>query len=398
MIGGFFKKGTILFITGNAADDNGATEYVYNMNDNTIASTDIDIQSRKDFPMALITNSNGIYVVSCMKSSSIISIRSITGWKETSIDTFSINTNTYPYLFDQTFYETMIGNETNSNFINFGYVSPAQTESAEILNKDCKMYYENDSIYITVNGPVKDVVLISFSLTHPQAIYRKIITAQPACKNPDVYSVHFNSYLLDNHLYAVSACSEQLQFEGYDINTGAQQFIKTTKPDEPIVYANTPIVQSVTDNMTGSGNNRIIDDTKQLIRKMMDGNVIVTVQENSHDIRSLIGSYKEFKPVRGFTAMPLPGLGAVLSLTGLALRNATPLNSASRITSFSSVLDKRTYAHKQGLSELSLRDKIDSFKQNVSTYYTCESIYQMNGNDMYLYYNVNTKALTMAEF
>ncbi|MBL0355470.1 MAG: hypothetical protein IPP72_00620 [Chitinophagaceae bacterium] len=174
-------------------------------------------------------------------------------------------------------------------------------EAAQCANK---IYVRSDTLYLLMNHKpaVTEVLTIDLNNNSEQT---RFITHN-SNRIISLPGTVFNSFLSKDRLYYAAASDTGVFVQVSDFYSGmALKEYFAAKEDE-ISFKNSPIVQE----KGAFANNRELDKTKQLLRKMMNSSLVITATQGMDNKLStvLVGSYK---PVSNN-----PGLGVFIPLGG----------------------------------------------------------------------------------
>ena len=252
----------------------------------------------------------------------------------------------------------------------------------DIARDSKKLYVRNDTLFLLINNLRTTTKVYTFDLTNNKMDYRLIMH-----KNDDSLSEPFvcNSFLLRNNLYYASASYNNLFLQVLDFYTG--NIIKEFKANrnEEINFKNTPITQEG-DAMGGAGV-RELGKTKQLLRKMTNGSIVITaiLNDEKNVLELLVGSYQQITSGGGGGGMWMGGGG--MSAPIFMPSGGFSHGSWSKSARFKMLISASNYEHLNGDIPLSINDRIDNYTKGIKIPAEGENLFVINGNYNYAYYD-----------
>jgi hypothetical protein len=172
--------------------------------------------------------------------------------------------------------------------------------------------------------------------------------------------------------------------------------------DEDIAFKNTAIIQEGNETFFGSKYSRELDKTRQLLRKMVDGDALIMATVNSsNQVELSIGSYKILNNRGG------PGFSMGMGGTSFGVGSATPLtfptgnfarNNWTKSARFKMLLNAETSEHITGDVGMSINEKIEAYTKNIKIPAEAENLFVCNGKYYYAYYDRREKTFSVVEF
>lgn len=174
----------------------------------------------------------------------------------------------------------------------------------DVAQNHNKIYVRNDTLYLLMNNQKAITTVYTFDLINNKMGYRFILHEHD---DESILPSVYNSFLLHNKLYYASANTNALFLQIVDFYSGdiLKEFKASSKED--ITFKNTPITQEDALN-----SNRELGKTKQLLRKMAAGRIVITATPddgNNNNVQLLVGSYKEMSSGGGGGGMWMGGGG-----------------------------------------------------------------------------------------
>jgi len=266
-----------------------------------------------------------------------------------------------------------------------------------------KFYVKGNQLIITINNVADTTQVISIDLGTYQKQFRKIPSGNPLCKKDR--RVNDNSFLIDDKLFYVAACREQLLLKVLDFESGATLKEFVTNKEEEIKYKNGAFSKTL--------NNKESEpefDTKRVLDKFCDkssdaklGVGVSYAEQGNYEVT--IGNSKAtstnypfimphfFTPPPAFSGSPGFGGGWMLLLS-LAWTEGLPSKSIAYENYFF-----KTHLSRTDLSYVkrnifpSLYDKLNLKVEELKDSEVVRAINKIrfNGNLVLSYYNTESK-------
>lgn len=162
-------------------------------------------------------------------------------------------------------------------------------------SKKIKFYPETNKVKCIYDSKNGNTVLLTFRSGQSIPGTSVVRHDLKGCKkiNPDHFK--FNSFLLEDQLYQVNVCTDRILISIKYAKDGAltRDFVVST--DKDFKFGNSPIIQEGSSFWRSSSRTRELNDLKDLVRKMLDGNPVITAAYADSSVLLTIGSFKELK-------------------------------------------------------------------------------------------------------
>ncbi|HEX6432090.1 MAG TPA: hypothetical protein VF008_30575, partial [Niastella sp.] len=257
-----------------------------------------------------------------------------------------------------------------------------------------KLYPRNDTLFLVMNNHRDSTHVYSFDLVHKK-VNNWVIkhhTGGDVSPNGD-YSD--NSFLLRNKLYYLLATLDSLCIQVVDLYTGVIKRSYVANKEDDISFKNTPIVQE--GGTYSFGALRELGKTKQLLRKLVNGDAVITATLNANNqVEIIVGSFaKMTSGFNGGMVKPAggPGSSGVAVPAGGFYRN-TWLKSAH----FKMLLNADTFEHVEGAVGNSINARIEYYTIGVKIPWEAENLFMTNGRYYHAYYDKTLRKLVILKF
>ncbi|MDB5014105.1 MAG: hypothetical protein JWQ25_2307, partial [Daejeonella sp.] len=270
-----------------------------------------------------------------------------------------------------------------SKAINGSVIEEGLQTDINSANSPNKIYLRNDSLLLLMDANEGITSIYSFNLKDKTAAYRALVRKFPESKSVNGTAnpfITFNSFLVDSTLYYIHATSNKLTLQINNFYTGALKIKYDTESNNSVEFKNTPIYQESEDSFYGSNHSDL--NTKQLLRKMVNGNAVIsgiTNARNQHEIT--IGAYIERKGGGGMV------ISGGITAAGFGQRMYMPDRSWKRLTRFQALFDPTTANHIGGIVEPNGAELADQYAEDVTIPDEGSDTFVINQGFYYTYYN-----------
>ena len=260
----------------------------------------------------------------------------------------------------------------------------------DIAQSPRKVYLKGDTLLLLLNTTRGITNVYSIDMVNKKMDHR-FIEHEDNEYSPTNFV--FNSFLLDDKIYYASASYDNLFLQVNDFFTGAsiKQF-KALK-DEPISFKNTAITQEGT--ASGAGGIKVLDKTRQLLRKMSNSNLLISAmyEPGTNRIVVSLGSYEK---LTGGGGMPMSGgipIGGSINVSTAFSRGGW-----TKSAHFKTLLTSPNYDHVAGSVPMTINERIEQFTAGLKIADNAENLFQLNGKYYYAYYNKSERSFVIAKF
>jgi hypothetical protein len=281
--------------------------------------------------------------------------------------------------------------ENFSSDLNISKVEGSGLPGAETARKQNKLYLIHDSLFLLLNNNDGITKVFTFDCKGKRGSYREIKN-EPVKKlviytNTDRSNSRVseetkgyvdNSYLLDGKLYYVSASHERLNISVTDFYTGIELQKFTVGKEDSLPFINTPILQQE-GNVYGIDGTKELSKTKQLLRKMVAGNALITAVNEGSGITLTIGSDKLNYNASGY------GVNMTISTSTKAIR-------------FGMLIDRNTLHHIPGEMQANIFDRVEEYMKGFSIAGGAENLFLQGAGHIFIFYNKQQRSLVYSTF
>ena len=268
----------------------------------------------------------------------------------------------------------------------------------EALIKNNKLYVNNESVLLVMNNHIDSTHVISFDLKQ-QKVSSWVIDHNPGKPASKHVSYSDNSFLFRNKLFYVRATNDSLLIQIVDPYNGAIERSFSTESDQEISYKNTPILQE--GGADGINDLRDLGKTRQLLRKMISGNAVITAQPyGNNQVEVVVGTYRKTTVTMPTTntvttGQPYPGS------YGTTMRNQPggfTRHTLTKSVHFKMLLYAGDFSHMAGEPGTSINERIERYTANLNVPPESENIFVTNGQYYYAYYDQEERKLVVLKF
>lgn len=301
--------------------------------------------------------------------------------------------DTVRYTFTESAWEDITSLHGLSHSVSITKVDLEGECSINTAVKGNKLYPRNDSLFLVMNNHRDSTHVYSFDLEHKKV--NAWVIKHHAGPAPESGAYSDNSFLLRNKLYYVLATSDSLCLQVVDLYTGAINRSYVANSDDEILFKNTPIIQE--GGQYSFGASRELGKTKQLLRKMVNGDAVITATLNDIDqVEIIVGSFAKMSATtNGGMVMPSGGPGSPMIMVpaGGFYRN-TWVKSAR----FKTLLNTSTFEHIDGNMGNSINEKIEYYTGGIKIPPEAENLFMSGGRYYHAYYNKDERRLVILKF
>jgi hypothetical protein len=258
-----------------------------------------------------------------------------------------------------------------------------------------KLYVRNDTLLLVMNTYRGATQVYAFDLKNKNVTERVIAHPYADMNNPKAESSE-NSFLQGKNLYYIRATSDSLCIQILDFYSG--KIVKTlaVEKEEPITFKNTPIIQE--GSTMSSGSSSELRNTKQLLRKMLNGDVVIIATPNYYkQIELVAGSFTKVVALGPNNYEWVPAASSV-SGKGYMPVGALGYSAWSKSARFKSVLNAETFEHVNGNAPNSINEQIRYHTAGIKSPLGAENLFMTNGRYYYVCYDQKARNLIVMKF
>ena len=261
-----------------------------------------------------------------------------------------------------------------------------------------KVYLIHDTLFLTINRNRGKTDVYAFDLNN-KTVYYRLIENEPVKmqydpiteKNMVARDYVDNSYLLNGKLYFISAANESLHVIITDFYSGARLNYFEANREDTIDFKNTPVLQK--GKVLYFNNTRELMKTKQLLRKMSNGNAAIAALNDSKGIAITLGSNEEVQQMGvGYGFSPGP------SYTWIVEIGYFSSDTWTKAVRFRMLVDSNSSQHIAGDMEPSINDRIDEFSQDIKIPDHAKNLLFRDGRYIFIYYDKKKQSLILQQF
>lgn len=283
-------------------------------------------------------------------------------------------------------YDTL-HHQLNAHKSDFGTVNMEGVCPIEIAAEKNKLYLSGDKLLLVRNDQRDTTFVTGFDIPNKKVSNWQI----PHRANASAE----NTFLLDNKLFYVGASADSLCIQIVDVFTGTIKKSFTALAEDTIFFRNTPIMQE--GGFYAYGGTRELGKTKQLLRKMENGNPVIGATINANNqLELVIGSYKEMTVAMGTSGLAIrPSVNSPLVIMPPGIFYS---NWWIKSTRFKTLLNATTLEHVSGVPVNSINEKIDYYTGGRKIPQLGVNLFKTNGRYYAAYYENDSRKLTILKF
>ena len=266
--------------------------------------------------------------------------------------------------------------------------------SIDVAVRANKLYLRNDTLLLVMNNHRDSTHVFSFDLPHKKVdswLIKHNFTLPGGEIGP--YSFSDNSFLLRNKLYYLWVTPDSLCLQVVDLYSGAINKSFVAKREDTISFKNTPIIQEGTSN--SAHETRELGKTKQLLRKMTNGDAVITATPNNNNqIEVIVGSYAKMNSGGGGMSMARGGAAPMGMMPTGGFNRGGWVKSAR----FKMLLNADTFEHVEGAIGNSINERIEYYTTGIKIPREAENLFMTNGRYYHAYYDKVQRKLVILKF
>jgi hypothetical protein len=304
--------------------------------------------------------------------------------------------DTLRYHFDESGWNDLTTDDAFSRKVSLKKVDLEGECSIDVAVRANKLYLRNDTLLLVMNNHPDSTHVVSFDVSHKKVdpwLIKHNFTLPGGEIGP--YSFSDNSFLLRNKLYYLWVTSDSLCVQVVDLFSGAINKSFVAKREDTISFKNTPIVQE--GGAYSSSDTRELGKTRQLLRKMVNGDAVITATPNSYNqIELIIGSYAKMSGGGGGGMyMPAGGRPGVMIMMPTGGFNRGGWVKSAR---FKTLLNPDTFEHVAGAIGNSINERIEYYTAGIKIPREAENLFMTNGRYYHAYYDKALRKLVILKF
>jgi len=360
----------------------------------------ISIELKKEKWLEAVSYQNQFYLLTMPKDASIIKLTQFSDPQAPATHEFHFSSFPFHDPYHNTLYGTL--NESVSTFGSAPRVQKIDIDNPNPLDLTSswkKLYCFNDKIYISLDNNVATTSLISFDL--------KDMTSEVSyfdkAKIPfgELYNVGSNSFLTKDKLFQIKASKRAISLQITDLASGIVLQEMQTEEKGDIEFKNTPLIQEGGTSMIMQGAEQELSKTKQILRKISNSDIGLSVYSGGEQLELTLGGFKEVERTQNLGGM-MPGMG--IPLGGGFFFDPTMLAYASytntRAVYFKTLLDSKELSHIPGeiLRSSNIFDYIRTFDENQDFNVIIKTIFKVDDYFVLGYYHDDDNQYILRKF
>lgn len=276
---------------------------------------ELELKLKRENFLESFSYRNNFYFITLKKSSSILSVYEIKGNKISRVKKIDLSGHKFTKS-SRSLYYVLYNNKSEKKDVNvLNKIDNKNPNSIDLASNPNKIYCYNNTIHITLDVYDNFTKVISINMEDFKFNVNDYDMAKVDCDHD--LGIKSNSYLLEDKIYQVSGCKNELYFSISDINTGKKLKERNVKKDDVIDFKNTPLIQ-----LGGTFNKnkkyRELNETEQILRKIEASRIGVSAYEVNGNLEITIGGYKKM------ATKELIAIGAVVTIGGAVLATGVP--------------------------------------------------------------------------
>lgn len=407
-------------LVGHSADKQSYNLFFANKNRSqfTIKNIDFENKTSRIMPLKLefkkekyleaFSYNGKFYVLTVRKMSSVLNIFEFDG--KVNLNKRVVDLSEYEFARKGYFhlYDIFLDEEVfPKQVLKITKIESHNPNPLDIASAENKLYCFNGNLLLTVDNEDDNTKLISIDLNYFSS--EVVFIDQGYIKNDDNSKTKSNSYLVDNILYQIRASKEELFLRGYSLMTKSLVFEQRVSSGEEICFANTPLFQEGGTTIFTQNSERELNKSKQFLRRMVAGDVGISVYSHSNKLVLTVGGYQHvqnsggggpYTMHQGTNSMATP-YGTIAS-PQLNTYNPTAFGyntyKNTRSVYFKTLISAESGLHLEGDVEKNAFDKIEFFEGDFEGFISSETIFKIGDTYIFGFYDKTEKKYFLRGF
>lgn len=393
--GAYFNNNKIIIAESKNTEDFNLIIYEYDLKSGKNTSHEINMPVQKQMLCGIISVGDRILFATVDKKMPVIYVYEISDSINYAIKEFSLKENAGKKYKGSNLYESLTRVNGFSREANVGLFDDPNKVSTALLIKHNKLYYQNDTITITIDR-LKETDLLIMDLKKQILNYKTIDHNSEYCAESSHSFITYNSTVLNGKLFSESVCIDALELTVSDIFSSKKinQFI--VKNNDTINFKNTPVSEDKENpgSLNKSRNERELTRTKQLLKRMADGYGIISARyDSAGNIEVTIGALKANQNQSAFLVGGLLGYALTTMINNSF---SFTLNWSSAIR-FKSLFTPDNIQHVTGNVAVSIEEKIENYADGKKIAEKPNVIFSLSGKYFFAFYEHEKDNIVVVE-
>ena len=399
-------KGSFDVLLGNTFENNNYTLFFSNDKKSKFLAKTINITNKKSSFKELelklkgeefiesINYNNKLYIITIKRVTSILNVYEFKGSKISRIEKIDLSEHKFSKASKSLFYVLFHTTSALKEDIILNKIDNRNPNAIDLASYANKIYCYNNTIYITLDVYDDYTKLISIGLTNFDSKVEDYPFEKVDCEYD--LGIRSNSYLLENNIYQISGCKNELYFSIADINTKTKLKEWRVGKNDEIDFKNTPFIQ-LGGAFSKNKKYKELGETEQILKKIEAGNIGISVYKPIDNLEITIGGYRKMVTKELIAAATF---GAAFSSMTLSNPSIGPDNnyyysnptvysfqnySYARSVYFKSLLNKNLEHVKGSLNDNAF-DKIKKYVEENHKNISTETLFKVNDYYVLGYY------------
>ena len=394
-LGGIYSKGNYIIFYSSKGEKLFGT-FSVNFESGKQEVNVVNLELKKEVYIESLEMNGKFYIVSIMKHSSLINVYEFTSAKNFikipyNFQDKGLPTNEYENLYS--FINTNDGGFPTQGHWKIQKIFLGTINGLDATHVSDKIYYFDNKIIFTSDKSRNATFIMVMDLNTRQPSFKTVRQG-----NPSEDYKKTNSFLFYDKLFQGAVNDEfVLKISDWKNNNTLKTF--NFGRDDSISFKNSPIIQEGT-QYGGNDAVKVLSKTKQIIRKMGSSTVAIDVNQVDSLYKITIGSYLEWTQMRGGGGMMMgaPGYGGTYVPTYNPIYSSYGSRTHTKSAYFKSLLDAKTFEHRKGSIAKTVFDKMESFEKRIKEVAVAETIFKIDNDFIYGYYDKEVKKYILMKF
>lgn len=367
-------------------------------------SKELKIKLNKESFIESLNHNGNVYIITLKKGTSVLNLYEIRGNELKKRKTIDLSDYKFSKAFKSLEYILTHTTSAIRENIILSKIDNKNPNSIDITSYPNKIYCFDYNIYITLDIYNDFTKVISINLKNYEYKIKDYKIPKIDCSHD--LGVKSNSYILENNIFQVSGCKNELYFAISNIDSKKKVKEWNVKKNDNIDFKNTPLIQLGSE--FNSKKYKEIDNTEQILRKIENGNISISAYKKFSNLEVTIGSSITLNTKETLLFFAAAGLSATNGLDVVGQKNNNyhynptmysyeNYSSPSTSVYFKSILDEN-YNNLDGEVKKNAFDKIKTFLDKSKDKISAKTIFKINEDYILGYYNKKDKTYLMLKF
>ncbi len=382
LLGGRLNKSKLTLIYSLGKNRTFKVQEIDLESNNSIKETSFELAKKEKF-ITFISENNECYLITSLKNSSQVNVypfysESLSKKIEFQLEPIQVNGAVWPFYY--VFEKTPI------------FISEMSPASFEQASSKFKIYANNGTIRMTMDNVYSFTKVVTLNINTGESSIKKYEKGVGSCRQ---FST--NSLLFEQSIFILTLCNSYVNLIIRNLNSGLELNSFLSSNDEPIYFANTPLIQDGGGTVYSQDRHLIMENSKKFLAKSSRLIAAMVVEEVGDKLVLTIGGTKELTQ-----AQNVGGYAPGASFASVPSYNHTfgsyQSASWSKSTYFKTLLNNSTFEHFSGKVKDGIYDRVEKYESSLTRTPKIKTILKRHDNFYFCYYDKKQDKLIFTEF